>query len=215
MIELLEGVEVLVVGFEGISHRVLDAAPDLRIVACTRGGPDANVDIEAATEREIPVLYTPGRNATSVADFTVGLLIDVARHIAATHHKLHTGRHTGQPQSDSALGGEREDVTWGIARGSPYVEYKGPELAGKTVGIVGMGSIGRRVATRLAGFQVEILGYDPFVDADQMAEYGVEKVDDLDRLLAASTFVTLHVPVTDETRGLLGPAEFAIGRAHV
>jgi D-3-phosphoglycerate dehydrogenase len=208
LIELLDGVEVLVVGFEGVSRRVLDAAPDLEVVACPRGGPDANVDIEAATERGIPVLYAPGRNATSVADFTVGLMIDAARNIAATHHLLHTGVHTGQPEADSASGGEREDVTWGVAQGSPYVEFKGPELAGKTVGIVGLGAIGRKVATRLSGFGVEMVGYDPFVDAGEMAEYDVEKVDDLYDLLEAATFVTLHVPVTDETRGLLGPAEF-------
>jgi D-3-phosphoglycerate dehydrogenase len=121
---------------------------------------------------------------------------------------LHTGVHTGEPEADAASGGEREDVTWGVAEGSPYVEFKGPELADKTVGIVGLGAIGRKVATRLSGFQVEMLGYDPFVDADEMAEYGVERVADLHELLGASTFVTLHVPVTDETRGLLGPAEF-------
>jgi len=208
LIELLDGVDVFIVGFEGVSYRVMDAAPNLGVIACTRGGPEANVDIEAATERSIPVLYTPGRNAISVADFTVGLMIDVARHIAASHHLLHEGEYTGQPQADSASGGKREDVTWGIAKGSPYVEFKGPELTGKTVGIVGMGAIGRKVAQRLSGFEADLIGYDPYVDREEMADYGVEKVDDLEALLAAATFVTLHVPVTDATRGLLGPEEF-------
>lgn len=206
-IDLLNGVEVLIVGFEGVSEEVLDTADDLRIIACTRGGPDANVNIDAATDHGIPVLYTPGRNAVSVADFTLGLILAVTRHIGHSHHLLHTGTYTGEPEPDSASGGEREDVTWGIAKGSPYVELKGPELADKTLGIIGLGAIGQRVANRAAGFQMDPIGFDPFIDADQMAEWGVEKVD-LDELCRSSDIVTVHVPVTDATRGLIGEAEF-------
>lgn len=207
-VELLDGVELLIVGYEGVSAEVLDAASDLELIACPRGGPDANVDIEAATERGIPVLYAPGRNAVSVADFTLGLILSVTRHIAHSHHLLHTGTYTGQPSADSAEGGEREDVTWGIADGSPYVELKGPELEAKTLGVVGMGAIGRKVAARAAGFDMDLVGYDPYIDADEMADYGVEKVDDLDALLDRAAVVTLHVPVTDATRGLIGADEF-------
>ncbi len=206
-IDLLDGVEVLVVGFEGVSEAVLDAGDDLRIVACTRGGPDANVNISAATERGIPVIYAPGRNAVSVADFTLGLILAAARHIAHSHHLLHTGRYTGEPESDSASGGEREDVTWGIAEGSPYVELKGPELAGKTLGIVGLGAIGRRVAERAAGFRMDLVGFDPYVDAERMADWGVAKVD-LDELCRDADVVTVHTPVTESTRGLIGAEEF-------
>ncbi|AUV80834.1 hydroxyacid dehydrogenase [Salinigranum rubrum] len=209
MKELLDGVEILVVGFEGVSAEVMDAASDLRLIACPRGGPDANVDIAAATERDIPVLYAPGRNAVSVADFTLGLILGVARHIPAGHHKLHVGEYTGRPKADSAGGGEREDVTWGIAKGSPYVELKGPELEGETVGVVGLGAIGQLVAERAAGFGVDLVGFDPFVDAEQMAEYGVEKVD-LETLCERSRFVTVHCPVTDATRGLIGEDEFSL-----
>jgi D-3-phosphoglycerate dehydrogenase len=209
LIELLDGVEVLIVGFEGVSADVMDAT-EIEIVACPRGGPEANVDIEAATERGIPVLYTPGRNAVSVADFTLGLVLSVARHIAHSHHLLHTGVYTGEPKGDAAAGGEREDVTWGVARGSPYVELKGPELTGKTLAIVGMGAIGQRVAERAAGFGMDLQGYDPYVDSEEIAEYDVEKVDDLHELLSEADFVTLHVPVTDATRGMLGPEEFAV-----
>ena len=207
LVDLLDGVEVFIVGFEGVSEDILDAAEDLRILACTRGGPDANIDIEAATERGIPVLYAPGRNAVSVADFTIGLILAVTRNIAHSHHLLHTGTHTGEPSADSASGGEREDVTWGIAKGSPYVELSGPELEGKTVGLVGVGAIGRKVAERAAGFDVELIGHDPYVDAEEMAEYGVEKVD-LDTLCERSDVVTVHATVTDETRGLIGADQF-------
>jgi D-3-phosphoglycerate dehydrogenase len=204
---LLSGVEVFIVGFEGVSADVMNAASTLEIIACTRGGPDANVDISAATDRGIPVLYAPGRNAVSVADFTMGTLLAVTRNIAHGHHLLHTGTYTGEPKDDSAAGGEREDVTWGIAKGSPYVELKGPELESKTLGIVGLGAIGRKVAERATGFDVDIVGYDPFIDSETMAEMGVEKVE-LDELCERSTFVTVHVPVSDATRGLIGEAEF-------
>lgn len=204
---LLEDVELFIVGFEGVSAEVMDAASDLEIIACTRGGPDANVDIAAATERGIGVLYAPGRNAVSVADFTIGMVLGVARNIVHGHHLLHTGEYTGTPQDDSAVGGEREDVTWGVAKGSPYAELKGPELAGKTFGIVGLGAIGREVAQRLAGFDVELVGYDPFVDAEEMADLGIKKVE-LDELCKNSSFVSVHVPVTDATRGLIGEKEF-------
>ena len=209
MRKLVENVSILVVGYEGVSAAVMNAAESLRIIACPRGGPEANVDIEAATERGIPVLYAPGRNAVSVADFTMGLLLGVARRIPQAHRSLHEGVYTGEPQADSAGGGgEREDVTWGIAAGSPYMAFKGPELDGKVLGIVGLGAIGRLVAKRAAGFDMEVLAYDPFVDSDTMAEYDARKVD-LDPLLEGSDFVTLHSPVTEETRGMIGEAEFA------
>jgi D-3-phosphoglycerate dehydrogenase len=204
--EMLAGVDVLLVGYEGVPPEVLDAT-DLSIIACARGGPEANVDIGAATERDIPVLYAPGRNAVSVADFTLGLLVAVARHIAHSHHLLHEGVYTGAPQADTAPGGERADVTWGVGKGSPYTELKGPELEGKRLGLVGFGAIGREVAERAHGFGLEVLAFDPYVDADEMAEVGVRKAD-LVELCRECTFVSVHCPVTEETRGLIGPEEF-------
>ncbi len=206
-IDRLADADVLIVGYEGVSERVLDAAENLRLIACARGGPDANVDIGAATERGIPVLYAPGRNATSVADFTWGMILSVTRQIARAHHLLRTGTYTGDPVEDAAAGGEREDVTWGVAKGSPFATLKGPELDGKIVGIIGMGAIGQVVAERAQGFGVDLLGHDPYVDAETMAEHDVTKVE-LDELLAESDVVTVHCPVTDSTRGLLGADEF-------
>lgn len=204
---LLKDVDIFVVGYEGVSAEVIDAAEELQLIACARGGPDANVDIAAATNRGIPVLYAPGRNAVSVADFTLGMILAAARNIARSHHLLHTGTYTGEPEADAAGGGEREDVTWGIAKGSPYAELAGPELEGKTLGIVGLGAVGREVAQRAGGFGVEMVSVDPFVDAEEMAEHGIEKVE-LDELCERSDIVTVHSPVTDATRGLIGETEF-------
>lgn len=210
MIDLLEGVEVLIVGVDGVSGAVMDAAEDLKIIACPRGGPGANVDLDAATQRGIPVLYAPGRNAVSVADFTIGLMVGVGRHIAHVHHLLHTGELTGEPAEDAAGGsGEREDVTWGEDKDSPYATFKGPELMDCTLGLVGFGAIGELVAKRAAAFDMEICSFDPYVDAEAMAEHGVEKVD-LDELCRDAEFVSIHCPVTEATRGLIGEDEFAL-----
>jgi D-3-phosphoglycerate dehydrogenase / 2-oxoglutarate reductase len=204
---LVQDAEILIVGYEGVSKEVINAAPELGVIACTRGGPDANIDIKAATERGIPVLYAPGRNAVSVADFTWGEILSAMRNIAHSHHLLRTGTYTGTPQADAASGGEREDVTWGVGQESPYVQLKGSELAGKAVGIIGMGAVGREVAKRASGFEVDLMGFDPYIDADIMAEYETEKVN-LDVLLARSDIVTIHVPVTESTRSLIGRDEF-------
>jgi D-3-phosphoglycerate dehydrogenase len=206
--EQVRDAEILIVGYESVPESVIDDAEELQIIACTRGGPDANVDIEAATECGIPVLYAPGRNAVSVADFTWGEIIAVMRHIPHAHHLLHTGTYTGNPRPDAASGGTRKDVTWGMGQDSPYVNLKGPELEGKTVGVIGMGAVGQEVAKRAQGFNVDLLGFDPYIDAETMAEYDTEKAK-LDELLRQSDIVTVHVPVTDSTRGLLGSDEFA------
>lgn len=207
--ELVQDADVLVVGYEGVSRSIIDDAEHLMLIACARGGPDANIDIDAATEQDIPVLYAPGRNAVSVADFTWGEILGTMRNVAHAHHLLHTDTYTGSPRTDAASGGNREDVTWGMGQDSPYVQLKGPELAGKTVGIVGMGAVGREVAKRAQGFGVDLLGFDPYIDAESMAEYDTEKAE-LNHLLEHSDIVTVHVPVTDSTRGLLGHEEFEL-----
>lgn len=207
--ERLDGVEIFVSGFEGVPAELMDAAEDLELIACPRGGPDASVDIAAATERGIPVLYTPGRNAETVADHTMGLLLGATRNICLAHHRLHEGTYTGSPKDDAAAGGEREDVTWGIGRDSPYVTLRGPELGGRTIGIVGFGRIGRRVAKRAKdGFNMDVLAYDPFVDHVEMEPFGVEKLTDLRELCHRSDVVSLHADVNDTSRDLFGLEEF-------
>lgn len=207
LVEMLDGVKVFVVGFEGVPPSVLDATSELQIIACSRGGPDANVDIVAATDGGIPVLYAPGRNAVSVAEFTIGLLVAVARNIAHSHHLLREGVYTGRPRAETAAGGEREDVTWGVGKGSPYVELKGPELFDKQLGLVGYGAIGREVAERAQGLGMDVVAFDPYVDVEEMAAVGVGNVG-IDELCRESDFVSIHCPVTDETRGLVGAEQF-------
>ena len=207
--ERLEGVEIFISGFAGVPAELMDAAEDLQLIACPRGGPEASVDISAATERGIPVLFTPGRNAETVADHTMGLLLGVTRNICLANHRLRQGTYTGSPKEDAAAGGEREDVTWGLGKDSPYVTLRGPELGSRTIGIVGFGRIGRRVAKRAKdGFNMDVLAYDPFVDHVEMEPYGVEKVSELQELCQQSDVVTLHADVNPTSRDLIGAEEF-------
>ncbi|HET9597922.1 MAG TPA: 2-hydroxyacid dehydrogenase [Anaeromyxobacteraceae bacterium] len=170
--------DVLVVQFCPVPAALLEAAPRLKILGVLRAGVE-NVDVAAATARGVLVLNTPGRNADAVADFTVGLIICEARNIARGHHALKEGRWLREYPNSGHI----------------------PDLPGKTVGIVGMGDIGRRVARRLAGFDVRLLAHDPFV---KEAPAGITLVD-LPTLAAESDFVTVHARLTKETEGLIGP----------
>ena len=189
LIAALDDVEVLICELEAVAGATLEAAPTLRLVASCRGNP-TNVDLDAAVERGVIVLCTPGRNATSVADFTMGLLLGHARRIGRSEAQLR----------------ERGWMTDGEL---PYLHFRGPELAGRTIGLVGLGAIGRLVADRARGFGMAVVAFDPFVTA---APAGVELVT-LGALLARSDVVSIHCPLTSETEGLIGFKEFELMRS--
>lgn len=185
--EAVRGADLLVTHLAPVTERVLAGADRLRLVATPRGGP-TNVDLAAATRHGVAVVNLPGRNARAVAEFTVGILIAGRRNIARSHARMRDGAWTGDLyRYDDA----------------------GPELAGRTVGLVGLGQVGRRVADLLRGFGVRLLGHDPYVDPDVATERGVELVG-LAELVAASDVVSLHARLTDETRWMID--EKVLGR---
>lgn len=184
LVAAAQGCALLVVEIERVDAGVLDALPDVRLVATARGGP-VNVDADACAARGIPVVSTPGRNADSVADFTLGLLLSLARGISASERHL---RGTG----------------WHVDGELPYLHFRGPELAGRTLGLVGLGAIGTRVARRARdGFGMRVLFSDPHVDGSLA----------LPDLLRASDVVSLHCPRSPQTLGLLGEAELRLLRS--
>lgn len=198
----LQGIDVLISEYEPITQQVLEAAPQLKLIGCCRTGPAASVDIAAATERGIPVLYSPGRNAVSVAEYTIGLMISAARHIAKVHHLLrHTSELTQVRYTDKAP--ERLNVTseWSLDPRAPFNRFQGPELAGKTLGLVGCGAIGQAIARRATAFDMRVVTYDPYVADEVLDEMGVRRVD-LEGLTAESDFVAMAAKVTPETMGL-------------
>lgn len=192
----------LIVEFEQVDDALLDAAPNLRVVACCRNEPFASVDLDAATRRGIPVLYTPGRNGNSVAEYTFGLMLSITRGIAAAHHALRfTEEFTAQPTTDAD---SRMDSTaqWSLDPGAPFDRYQGPELAGRTLGIVGFGIIGRDIARLGRAFGMTILTYDPYVDAAVLKNHQAENLSLLE-LARRSDIVAVAAKVTTETRGLV------------
>lgn len=183
LISALEDAEILICELELVDGAVLAAAPSLRLVASCRGNP-TNVDLAAAAEHSVVVLATPGRNAISVADFTLGLLLHHARRIGRSERQL------------------REDG-WMTDGDLPYFHFRGPELDGRTIGLVGLGAIGRLVADRARGFGMNVVAYDPFV---RETPPGIELVSLVD-LLTRSHVVSIHCPLTPETEGLIGEQE--------
>ncbi|QGV80126.1 hydroxyacid dehydrogenase [Streptomyces ficellus] len=168
-----------------VDQEVLDRAPRLRIVARAGVGLD-NVDVEAATRAGVMVVNAPVSNITSVAELTVGLILSMFRNLPAAAASVRAGE-------------------WRRA------DFQGSELSGKSVGIVGFGRIGQLVAERLAPFEVELLTHDPFVTPEFAYAHGVAWLP-LDELVATADVLTIHVPRTPATTGLIGERELALAK---
>ena len=192
LVQALRGVDIFVTEADPLTARELRELETLQAICSCRGTP-VNIDVAAATERGIPVLYAPGRNADAVADLTVMLMIMLGRKVLPA----------------SSLLRDREPGDDMLTMARIYYELRGSEMWHKTVGIVGMGAVGRKVAARLQPFGCSVIGYDPYVSQEVMSGSGVEKVE-LDELLARSDYVTLHALVSEGTRGMIGARELAL-----
>ncbi len=166
-----------------LTSDLIERGERLKVIGRAGVGID-NVDVDAATRRGIVVANAPESTVVSAAEHTIGLLVALSRNIPQAHAALKQGRW------------ERK-------------AYGGVELAGKTLGVLGFGRIGQQVARRAAGLGMHVVAYDPFVTADRFRELGVEQLDAVEDVYAASDFLTLHLPLTDETRGSIGAGAFA------
>lgn len=176
-----ESLEVLIVEADFVQREVFDATKSLRLLGVCRA--DTNhVDVQAATDNGVVVVNTPARNAVGVAELAIGLMLSVARRI---------------PPADSMV----RSRSWTDPMAA-YFSLRGVELTGKTVGIVGLGAIGREVAKRLAAFDSSIVACDPYVSADAAAQVGARIVP-LEELVADSDIITLHCPVNPQTFGMI------------
>ena len=165
-----------------VTAKVLEAAKELVVVGRAGAGVD-NIDVETASARGVIVMNTPGANTIAVAEHTVGLLLALARKLPQAHGALKQGR-------------------WQKDR------FAGVELYGKVLGIIGLGRIGSEVARRALGLRMQVIAYDPYLTAEAARKIGVDLVE-LDELFARADFISLHSPLTKETRNFLGPREFA------
>ena len=169
-----------------VDRTVLDAAPRLKVIAKHGAGVD-NIDVAAATARGIVVANIPGGNADAVAEATVALMLAALRRVPEVHRLVVNGGYAA-----------RFAMQFG-------------QLFGRTLGLVGIGNIGARVAQICAaGFRMRVLAYDPGLSAAAIAKRGADKVDDLASLLATADVVSLHLPLNERTRHLIGAAEIAL-----
>lgn len=181
MAALLRNTDAMLAGTDPMTAAVLDEAPKLKLIARVGVGYDA-VDVEAAHRRGVTVTVTPGANEHAVADYTLASMLALLRGVVHNHVTTAAGEWNRRP---------------------------GVDLSGKTVGIVGLGRIGKLVARRLAGFDVQLLAADLYPDAAFAAQYGIRYVP-LDDLLVAADVVTFHVLLTPETRHLLDARRLAL-----
>nr|MBA3412465.1 phosphoglycerate dehydrogenase [Actinomycetota bacterium] len=161
-----------------LTSELIERASRLRVIGRAGVGVD-NVDVEAATRRGIVVANAPESTVVSAAEHAIGLLLALCRNIPQAHSELKQGR-------------------WERSR------YAGIELADKTLGVLGFGRIGQQVARRGDGLGMRVVAYDPFVAPERFRELGVERAETAEAVLSRADFLTLHLPLTDETRGSIG-----------
>ena len=176
-----EDADILIVETDFVGPEVFSRP--VRVVASTRGDPN-NVDVAAATAAGVPVINCPGRNADAVAELAVGLLFAVTRGVVSA-------------DADVRAGHAYKDGT------IPYQRFRAWELAGRTVGLVGLGAVARALRWRLEGLGMTVVAYDPYNDEAKLS---------LDELLERSDVVSMHAPVTPETTGMIGARQFGLMR---
>jgi len=176
-----EGADILIVEPDDVSGPVFDLP--LRAIGVTRGDPK-NVDVEGATAKGIPVLRAPGRNRDAVAELAVALLFAVTRRVLPADADVRNGR--------TYEGGT-----------VPYQRYRAWELHGRTLGIIGLGAVGRAAKWRFEGLGMRVIAHDPYAD---------DAAHTLPELLAESDVVSMHAPVTPETEGMMGADQFTAMR---
>ena len=166
-----------------ITRKVIEAAPNLKVVGRAGVGVD-NIDVEAATEHGVVVMNTPGGNTVSTAELSFAMLLSLARKI---------------PQAHASMAGGKWDRK----------QFSGTELSGKTLGVLGLGRIGGEVAKRALAFGMRVVGYDPFLTEARAKALGVAVVSDLDGVYKEADFITVHMPVTEQTRHMLNASAFS------
>lgn len=190
----IKGAEIVLSGFAPMTASVMDSDPALKVIGIARGGP-VNVDVGAATSRRVMVVGTVGRNAESVADQALGFILSESRHIARHNMALKTGSYFEQSTK--------------MGRGKYLDSYDFQELGGKTLGLIGFGEVGKRVAKRAHAFGMSVQVFDPYITAEALMKEDCTKFE-LEPLLRTSDFVSIHAKLTPETNHMLNAARLAM-----
>lgn len=177
--------DAIIARISHVTAEAIEAAKDLKVIGRTGVGYDM-VDVEAATRRGIPVVLTPGANNRSVAEHTVALLFALSKNLLEGHNEQMKGNYAIR----------NKGVTF--------------ELLGKTIAVLGLGAIGGEVARLCKAIGMKVIGYDPFLPEDKIAALGCEPTGDFRAVLPQCDFVTVHMPLLDSTRGMIGEKEITV-----
>lgn len=198
--------EILLTSYDPVTRRVIDSANKLRMVVCTRANP-VNVDADHLREKGILLSYSPERNSDCTAEYTVAMMLSIMRRIPLAYHDLKMGLHTVKESGDKGvIDGLKRDVTWALGKDTPYIQYKGFQMRGRTLGIIGYGSIGRRVAAICRRFGMNIIAYDPFIDRTKHSD--VRFTETLLQLAAEADVITVHSKDTPDTYHIINEDVF-------
>jgi D-3-phosphoglycerate dehydrogenase len=204
------GHEVIVIEADQLGESTLRLwqADGLKLLGCARGNP-VNVDAYACNALGIPLFYTPGRNAQSVAEYTLTLMLALQKRIHTALFGMHDKMYLDKPVKDVYNVTNDTDVLWMNERLNVYtMQPLGEELYGRTLAIIGFGAIGRRVAAMAAAFGMRIVVYDPYCDARVVETAGAEYAS-LDQALSQADIVSVHLPVTPATKGIIDASWFS------
>lgn len=181
LIQLLQetNADSLIIEHDKVTELVIAQFPHLKFIGVCRGTP-SNVAVKAATEAGIPVFFTPARNAQAVAEMFISNLICFMRNTIASIEWL-------------------KGSNWGEGAYTSYLQFKGNELAGKTIGMIGFGAVGQRIANMVKGFPCTILFYDPFIESSDEAF----KKTTIKAVFETSDIVAIHLPVNESTKGMI------------
>ena len=194
-LEALKEVDGMIARKVPVGAEEMDHAPRMKIIARHGVGLDS-VDLPEATKRGILVTNTPGENRESVAELAVSFMLALARRIPQAQKAMHN-----MPKGDTAI----------FSALLKQYNLTGIDLEGKSLGIIGTGRIGSSVARKcIAAFDMKVKGYDPYVTAEVMKSFRVEKVNRLEDLLPSVDFLTVHAPLTQETKGMVGKKELSL-----
>lgn len=182
----IKGVHGVIVRTAPLIRKIIESADKLQVIGRHGVGVD-NIDIEAAAERGIPVVYTPYVNMVSVAEHTMGFMLALAKRICVVNRATREGNF------------------------SIREEFSSMDINGKTLGIIGAGRVGSTLAKKcIAAFNMKVLAYDPYLPSEKAEKMGINLCSDLSEILKQSDFISIHTPLTEETKGLIGEDELKL-----
>ena len=201
MKELCADKDIIITSYDPVTKEVIDAAPKCGLIVCTRATP-VNVDTAYAKEKGIKVSYAVERNSDSAAEFTMGLILAVTRKIAFSYRDLCGGKFVAGDIAEHGSESAARDVTWSTGETSPYTYYKGYQLKGHSVGVVGVGSIGGRVAKLCSAFGMKVYGVSPHKTQADMPDY--IELGTLEEIAPKVDILTVHLKDRPDTEKLIG-----------